>query len=311
MRVALLLLLGLLTALPVGAKKLYKYVDENGILHYTDREPDTEQPVESWNVRAEKQPVMTFRRDKIGDEVRIYAMNRWHGPVQLAIDLEKRRNIRAEPEVPADLVVEGHGEALVLVLSPDDPRQGWEYQLAFLPVPGDPDAQPTDYRYRLPFRAGKRFYVGQAFGGTATHTEEQSYYAVDFGMPVGTPILAARGGIVMHAEEDFFGSGLDPARYAERANNVRILHADGTMALYAHLELESVAVRPGQRVEAGELLGLSGNTGLSSGPHLHFVVQRNVGLKLVSIPFVFDDGSEDGLTPVAGEWLEHRRTEQR
>ena len=49
----------------------------------------------------------------------------------------------------------------------------------------------------------------------------------------------------------------------------------------------SVAVREGQRVEAGMQIGRSGNTGNSTGPHLHFVVQRNVGLALESIPFNF------------------------
>ena len=57
------------------------------------------------------------------------------------------------------------------------------------------------------------------------------------------------------------------------------------MAVYAHLQPGGVLVRTGQRVRRGQPIGLSGNTGFSSGPHLHFVVQVNRGMRLESIPF--------------------------
>jgi murein DD-endopeptidase MepM/ murein hydrolase activator NlpD len=68
---------------------------------------------------------------------------------------------------------------------------------------------------------------------------------------------------------------------------VRIVHPDGTMALYAHIDLASVIVRPGARVRAGQKIARSGNTGFSSGPHLHFAIQQNTGLNLISLPFRF------------------------
>ena len=69
------------------------------------------------------------------------------------------------------------------------------------------------------------------------------------------------------------------ARYGDRANNIRIVHSDGTMAVYAHLELESAHVQVGDRVRAGQLLALSGDTGYTSGPHLHFCVQVNANME--------------------------------
>jgi len=57
------------------------------------------------------------------------------------------------------------------------------------------------------------------------------------------------------------------------------------MGLYAHLRPEGVLVRVGQRVRQGQQIGLSGNTGFTSGPHLHFAVQVNRGMNLVAIPF--------------------------
>src|SRR5690606_10053096 len=123
------------------------------------------------------------------------------------------------------------------------------------------------------------------FAGSFSHTDPQSLHAIDINVPEGTPVLAARGGMVMHVEDDFEGAGLDREKFAGRANHVRVLHADGSMAVYAHLQPETVRVREGQRVSVGQVLGASGNTGYSTGPHLHFAVQVNRGMELVSIPF--------------------------
>jgi murein DD-endopeptidase MepM/ murein hydrolase activator NlpD len=101
-------------------------------------------------------------------------------------------------------------------------------------------------------------------------------------------VLAARAGTVVFLESRYFESGLDRAKYLSRSNQVRILHDDGSMASYAHLFPDSIDLEPGQRVEQGQRLGLSGNTGYSSGPHLHFVVLVHRDMEMVSVPFVKD-----------------------
>jgi murein DD-endopeptidase MepM/ murein hydrolase activator NlpD len=98
-------------------------------------------------------------------------------------------------------------------------------------------------------------------------------------------VLAARSGVVMQVESGFDKAGSNRKKYAERANLVRIIHDDGTMALYAHLQENGVYVKVGERVGVGQQIGASGNTGFSSGPHLHFAVQVNRGMQLLSIPF--------------------------
>jgi murein DD-endopeptidase MepM/ murein hydrolase activator NlpD len=151
---------------------------------------------------------------------------------------------------------------------------------------GDPNSRaPDNVMYALPFYPGTEFTLDQGFNGAFSHHDDESRYSVDLDVPEGTPVLAARDGVVMQIEEDFHGSGASAERFGDRANYVRILHDDDSMALYAHLAPRSTLYRLGDHVKVGEFLGKSGNTGFSTGPHLHFSVQKNVGMALHSIPF--------------------------
>jgi len=81
-------------------------------------------------------------------------------------------------------------------------------------------------------------------------------------------------------------------RYPLKANHILILHEDGTLGVYSHLSPNHTTVSFGQRVDAGTLIGYSGNTGYSSGPHLHFAVLVNARTSdgttsYISIPATF------------------------
>jgi murein DD-endopeptidase MepM/ murein hydrolase activator NlpD len=173
---------------------------------------------------------------------------------------------------------------VVAYIEAADPTHAGGFELRMDAVPGDPRARPVDVEYLLPLRM-RGWHIDQGFGGGFSHDDEQNRYALDLAAPIGTPVLAARDGIVMQVESDFARAGLDRERYAGRANLIRVLHDDGTMAVYAHLDADGVLVRAGQRVRAGQQIGLSGNTGFTSGPHLHFAVQVNRGMRLDSIRF--------------------------
>ena len=149
------------------------------------------------------------------------------------------------------------------------------------------DGVAADLAVEPPFPAGLTFPISQSFGGGRTHQGVENAYAVDIVMPVGTDVLAARDGVVMDIEDDYKAGGTDLEKFLDKANQVRVLHDDGTMTVYAHMELASVRVRPGARVRSGQPLARSGNTGFSTGPHLHFVIQQNTGMELVSVPFRF------------------------
>lgn len=85
---------------------------------------------------------------------------------------------------------------------------------------------------------------------------------IDLAAGMGSPIRAAATGVVLSAGAE---SGYGRV--------VRIVHADGTVTVYAHMSADLVSA--GQRVQAGDLVGREGNTGRSTGPHLHFEVRVN------------------------------------
>jgi murein DD-endopeptidase MepM/ murein hydrolase activator NlpD len=125
-------------------------------------------------------------------------------------------------------------------------------------------------RYRLPFRKGETHEVSQGYNGRWTHRGPDRY-AVDFAMPEGTTVCAARDGVVVDLRKSSQTGGPDK-KYADEDNYVSIAHADGTIGEYHHLQYDGVLVEIGARVTAGQPIALSGNTGYSTLPHLHFGV---------------------------------------
>jgi murein DD-endopeptidase MepM/ murein hydrolase activator NlpD len=170
-------------------------------------------------------------------------------------------------------------------------------------VIGEPGAVHAPKRpYRAPFAVAESFTVSQAPPTSITHTDPSSRNAIDIAMPVGTAVHAAREGLVINVAHKFFRSGLSQ-QFGDEANFVQILHDDGTTAIYAHLQMDTIRVRPGQRVERGEYIANSGNTGFSSGPHLHFVVVRNAGFRSESVPVSFAGPGGASVMPRTGTAL--------
>ena len=127
-----------------------------------------------------------------------------------------------------------------------------------------------NYAYRLPYGDAVTFPVLQTYGARFSHRGLE-YFTVDFGMPSGTMVYAARDGVVLRTEDSYTASCFE-AECDERANFVEIRHWDGSIGKYYHLQAGSVAVAAGQRVSRGEPIARSGDTGYSSAPHLHFGV---------------------------------------
>ena len=128
--------------------------------------------------------------------------------------------------------------------------------------------------YRLPWSEGLSFMFTQVSDGRiTTHITKATLHAVDIAMPEGIAVLAARAGVV-EAVEARHGAGADDGPLTYEGNFVRVRHADHTAAIYAHLRHQGVAIIPGERVAAGQLLGYSGRSGDVVEAHLHFAVTR-------------------------------------
>jgi len=229
--------------------------------------------------------------------------NIW-GPVELELSLSDAENVTSEPLLPTRIVLPGQTEQRLLKIRATDPGEGFSYRLVYKKMLGPPlDQLPTGVDYYPPFPLGMQFFISQGFDNEITHSEPSSQYAIDIVMPVGTPILAARAGRIMEMEDDFHGAA-QKERYLTRSNHVRILHDDGTMAVYAHLQANSLRVRQGMQVARGQWIANSGNTGYSSGPHLHFVIQLNVGMTMESLPFRFITPAAGAMTPAEQAMIE-------
>ena len=128
--------------------------------------------------------------------------------------------------------------------------------------------------YRLPWPEGLSFMFTQVSGGRITsHFTKTTLHAVDIAMPEGVPVLAARQGVVEAMDMDHRASPEEePLSY--EGNFVRVRHADGSVAIYAHLKHRGVVVAIGEAVALGQLLGYSGLSGDVLEPQLHFAVTR-------------------------------------
>lgn len=229
--------------------------------------------------RAPGAPPVRLRFEPHAGAIEAWADNALAGPVEIELRAERHAVPGIEPALPLRATLRA-GERRRIARMPDDA----DARLLLVAVRGAPGARVEDAVYGFPL-AGATLRIEQGWGGGWSHRDDENRYAVDFGADAGTPVRAARDGVVMEVEADHDGAGQDRASDLGRANFVRIVHPDGSMALYAHLQHGGVRVRPGQRVTAGETIGLVGATGFATGPHLHFAVQANRGMRLASIRF--------------------------
>lgn len=300
---AVLLLAGLSVS---NAQSLYKYRDDNGYWVYTDRLPDTSNVVEVRSLStAPRQATVSVTQSLNGDEVLITAHNELYAPVQVVIIFDSIAGV-APPRTDETVgwVVAARSEQTLLRFPVLDVAVAPDIEYRYFYLPGDPGSQhDVASGYRVPFVAGGDYAITQAYPDSQTHNTADSLYAIDIAMPVGTDVLAARDGVVFDVVARNFRGGTDIGKHGQNANVLRILHDDGTFAVYAHLNWDSIRVRPGERVVSGQYIADSGNTGFSSGPHLHFAVQRNAGMRIEALPVSFRGPSARRVVPATGDLL--------
>ena len=140
---------------------------------------------------------------------------------------------------------------------------------AATPLEGGCGLAPLDLRpkYVLPFTVGSSYELLQGNCGRHSH-DGRFNFSFDFRMPMRTPVIAVRDGIVSAVRE----SSPDGTDRIGDENYVIIDHGDGEYSRYIHLTTDGALVTKGERVALGDTIALSGDSGRSAFPHLHFDV---------------------------------------
>ncbi|MCL2590155.1 MAG: M23 family metallopeptidase [Betaproteobacteria bacterium] len=189
-------------------------------------------------------------------------------------------NLYADKDLPLTLIVDPNSSQDIVHVTHTNRWEPLRLNLRYSYQPGNAFMLPDRHaRYILPLEKGTPFLVVQGPAGMGvpgtlvTHDNDYSRYAFDLGVSEGTPVTAAREGIVIDAKDSFTVGRPDPS-LGNKANYVAVMHEDKSIAYYLHLSPHSVVVNLGQWVYAGDLIAYSGNTGFTYGPHLHFDVRR-------------------------------------
>jgi murein DD-endopeptidase MepM/ murein hydrolase activator NlpD len=232
-------------------------------------------------------PAVRVTTERDGENTRFFVQNNERCEITMTFDMGLV-NLKANGKMPYTATFPPQKMTEAFELEPINPNAKWEYSYTNYYKLGSSVAQhDNSYIYRLPYAPGSRYKVTQAFGGSFSH-KGSNLYAIDWQMPEGTPVYAARGGVVVRTKDDSTTGG-PSIKYDPFNNYVLIRHDDGTLGHYCHLKKGGIMVVPGQVVRTGDILAHSGNTGFSSGPHLHFCVFKTVdGKQRVSIPIRFE-----------------------
>ena len=239
--------------------------------------------------------VTTWRE---GNLIRVNVDNAELGEVTLTFDVGPV-NLKGSVAFPHTATFKP-GQTEAFTLEPIQPDAPWHYSYTTYYKLGSSEAIHDDsVVYQLPYAPGRSYKVSQGYNSGYTH-HGANQFAIDWKMPEGTEVRAARGGRVVRVKDDSNVGG-KTIRFDPYNNFVIIRHEDGTLGHYCHLKKDGVKVTPGQIVEAGEAIALSGNTGFSSGAHLHFCVYKTQdGRQRVTIPVKFEAADGRAVTLVEG-----------
>ena len=203
--------------------------------------------------------------------INFYAINKAFCPLTMSLEFNEIQNYSSEVKLPLKKVLaQSEEQQFLLTLNRKSVKKEAFYAYRYSYTLGD-ELNPSpdeNFAYWFPYEAGTKELVGQGNNGKFSH---KGINAIDFNLKKGTKICAAREGVVVMTKGDS-NQGCSQPRCQDMSNYVIIYHSDGTFANYGHLKYNGVKVEVGQKVKAGQVIGLSGNTGWSSGPHLHFEI---------------------------------------
>lgn len=221
--------------------------------------------------------------------------NKKNFPITVTVGMKKQINMVSNKPLPHTETLDPYQTKTFTSLSVDNPKLPWKWWVNWNWKPGPMNAEHNGHVYALPYASGQSFKITKGFNEPASHLIENAY-CLDWEMPEGTPVHASRGGVVGDVLDEFWQNG--GTEFGKKGNYVWIIHDDGTGGVYLHLKQYGSNVKIGQKVNEGDLIGWSGNTGYSDGPHLHFGVYRVIdGWNSHSVPVEFRDMKHQRFIP--------------
>lgn len=253
-------------------------------------------------VSKQKGGVIVYAQENRGD-IDFYMENLFEMHVSSTLFIEDIKGYESTAILPYKLVLKGKQKLKVLSLKNIDKKKEVGYFRSHISwVKGSVKAEEQkEFIYALPFHNTQR--VSQGFNGKTSH-KGNARYAIDFAMDIGTPVYAARGGKVVEIVQRHNKHGMS-VNMRQYANYIIIEHEDKTLGRYFHLKQNSVKVKLAQDIKKGQEIALSGNTGRTSGPHLHFVVTKAEEIRdtyrsmSIAIKFLCSEGVID--EPINGK----------
>ncbi len=238
------------------------------------------------------QPKIDFISQKTEKGVGIFANNPEYCPVSVKMTFKLTNMIATTGNQEIFVVPAKTNNYLIAELQKASDNSIYKYSYKFQSNFGDITLQEYDtaYEYDLPFEKGSSCKLWQGYFGSFSHQTER---ALDFSMPDGSNIVAARDGVVVSVVQSNTQSC--PNKSCLKYNNfVNVYHSDGTFVSYCHIQFQGSKVKVGDKVKQGDVIALSGHSGFTSGSHLHFAcfLPGLTERRTVETYFKIDDGSE-------------------
>ena len=246
-------------------------------------------------VWCQEQGIEVFS-EKTDTAINFYVRSPFYCHYTVEVRYEVFENMTSSVLLPASFVIEPLAKRQFILSVKQKPEaRSWKYKFQYRFDQGDllNTRHDNAYTYLLPYKSSRAHKLVQGYFGRFSHLNT---HALDFEMPEGTEIVAAREGVVTAIKEDSNEGGASKD-FIDKGNHIMIYHTDGTFGSYFHLKKNGALVEEGQHVKRGEVIGLSGNTGWSSAPHLHFEVllPSTDTKRTVPTQFLLSNGKSEAL----------------
>ena len=227
--------------------------------------------------------------DPLRDTLNINLENLIKAPVRITIDTDDEIwNNRLQNLHMKSIVLEAEQDTILSI----DLKNGEIPKLEFKAGLGDPEKKIIYPQIALPIPENKAVRIIQGYNGSYSHYKATSKFAIDFKLNVGDTIFAAFEGFAVQVHEGYTKGGKD-IKLLDYANNIIIYNPEaGLFFQYSHLAFRGALVEVGEWVKQGQPIGISGMTGYTDIPHLHFNVLAPDPheLRLISVPVDFIEG---------------------